>query len=111
MKNTNSDTSKANSFMDISITSPSSSTSRRRSKITQNPATILDLIEDPILSNKCVSFNENFDESDVDSDDHSKFDVDDEYVEDEVNKNIEDWCTSTVEEHTVGHDTGRNFRK
>ena len=32
---------------------------------------------------------------------HSEFDVDDEcveYIEDEVNQNIEDWCTSTAEE-------------
>ena len=50
------------------------------------------------MSNLCISYRDNFDDSVVDSDDDSKFDVDDEYVEDKVNKNIEDWCTSTVEE-------------
>ena len=50
------------------------------------------------MSNLCISYTDNFDDSVVDSDDNSEFDVDDEYVEDEVNKNIEDWCTSTTEE-------------
>ena len=74
--------SKANSFKDISFTSPSSlpSTSRRRSKIKQNPAVALDPIEDPILSNLCISYKDNFDDNVVDSDDNSKFDVYDEYV-------------------------------
>ena len=92
---------KANSFEDISFTSPSisPSTGRRRSKRKQNPAVALDTIEDPIVSKLLyISYKDNLYDSDVDSDDNSKFDVDDEYVEDEVNKNIEDWCTLTAEE-------------
>ena len=46
-----------------------------------------------LLCQTYESYKDNFDDSFVGSDDNSELDVDDEYVEDEVNKNIENWCT------------------
>ena len=96
--NTN-DTSKANPFEVMSFISPSPSTdrSRSRSKRKQNLAIALDLSR-ILLCQTYISYKEHFDDNVVDSDDNNKFDVDNEYVEDEVNKNIEDWCTLTAEE-------------